>query len=102
MTTESKLHTTGLKQILESVLDPNKKVTEGYHMMTIVTTNGKVYTGAIRREGGGQLDLFTQDARTITIPTADIEIRRRQETSLMPSNFNEILAAEEVADLVRG
>ena len=94
------LRNTLVKQILESVLEPSKKITEGYHMMTIVTTDGKVYNGAIRREAGGRLELFTQDARTITIPTAEIEIRKRQEISLMPSNFNEILAAEEVADLV--
>ena len=94
------LRSADVKQILESILDPSKKITEGYHMMTIVTTDGKVYNGAIHREAGGRLELFTQDARTITIPTAEIEIRKRQEISLMPSNFNEILAAEEVADLV--
>lgn len=87
------------KTIVESILKPNAVIMEGFHTLQVVTSNGKSYAGFIKQESGLSLDLVQADGKLISIPKSDIELRRRQDTSAMPSGLAALLSSQHVADL---
>jgi len=86
--------------IVESILLPSAKITEGYHVSTILTKDGKALLGVIRKETDTKLELFLADARSLELDTANIQLRQATTQSIMPGNMGEILGAKEIADLV--
>ena len=87
-------------QILESILKPSLRITEGYHVNTIVTKTGEAYLGVVRNETDNALELFQADARSIKIEKQSIAQRGTSTVSIMPPNIGELLTAQEIADLV--
>jgi len=87
------------QSIIESVLKPNAVIMEGYHTLTVITDDGKVVSGFIRRESGLNLELVQSDGRLLTIPRSRIEVRKRQEKSAMPADLGKFLTPQHVADL---
>src|SRR5690606_17023582 len=53
--------------LVESLIEPNKKVKENYHSQTVITDDGKVYNGIPVRETGAELVLRDADDRIVTI-----------------------------------
>jgi putative heme-binding domain-containing protein len=86
--------------ILESLLDPKKKVKEGYHSQIVADDNGKIYTGIPVRETDTDLVLRTADDKLITIPKDTIE-ERKDGVSLMPEGLLNELTRSELVDLTR-
>ena len=87
-------------QILESILKPSARITEGYNVNTIVTRTGEAYLGVVRNETDNALELFQADARSIKLEKDDIVHRETSTESIMPPNIGELLSAQEIADLV--
>jgi quinoprotein glucose dehydrogenase len=86
-------------QILESILKPSARITEGYHVNTIVTKTGEAYLGVVRNETDNTLELFQADARSIKLQKEEIVHRGTSPESIMPPNIGELLSAQEIADL---
>jgi putative heme-binding domain-containing protein len=86
--------------LVESLLEPNKKVKENYHSVLVETDEGKVVTGIIARESKTELVVRDAEDRLITIPTASIE-QKRDGRSLMPDGAIDSLTRAELVDLVR-
>lgn len=86
--------------ILESLLDPRKKVKEGFHSQIVATDDGRIHTGIPVREN--QQDLVLRDAedRVVTIPKASIE-ERSDGQSLMPEGLLNDLTRTELVDLTK-
>ena len=57
-------------------------------------------TGLIRREEGDTIVLADSTGKETAITKSDIERRRSSETSLMPSNFADVLTPEELENLL--
>ena len=86
--------------LLESILEPNKTVKEGYHSLAVSTLDGKVITGIKVRETPQELVLRDAEGREITIPTADID-ETKPGRSLMPDGTHDPLTRAELIDLVK-
>jgi putative heme-binding domain-containing protein len=86
--------------LLDSLLDPNKAVKEGYHSLIVSTLDGKSVTGIKVRESKTELVLRDAEGREIVIPTADLD-ESKPGRSLMPDNLHDPLTRAELVDLVR-
>ena len=59
---------------MHSVLDPNKAVREGFGAVTVLTDEGKVYTGILRAETPEAVTILDATTREVrAIPTEVIE-----------------------------
>ena len=81
----------GLERVLEDVLDPNRNVDVNFRTTTVVTKDGKIFSGLSRREEGATLVLVDNKGKEFTVPLADIDERVKSNLSLMPANVGEIL-----------
>jgi putative heme-binding domain-containing protein len=90
----------GLERVLEDVLDPNRNVDVNFRTTTVITKDGKIFSGLIRREEGATLVLADNKGKEFTVPLADIDERVKSNLSLMPANVAEILNEREFLNLV--
>jgi putative heme-binding domain-containing protein len=86
--------------LIESLIEPNKKIKENYHSQNVITADGKVVTGIVARETAEELVLRDADDRLVTIAKGSIE-ERADGRSLMPDGAVDILTRAELVDLVR-
>lgn len=86
--------------LVDSLIEPNKKVKENYHSVVVQTDDGKVMTGIPIRESKTELVLRDADDQARVIPTEVIE-ERKEGRSLMPDGAVDALTRDELVDLVR-
>ena len=86
--------------LIESLLEPNKKIKENYQTLIVVDDNGKIHTGVKVRQTDRDLILRDAEDREIAIPLKSIE-GRRNGASIMPAGLTEQLTRRELVDLVR-
>ena len=86
--------------LLDSILDPNKAIKEGYHSLIVSTLDGKVVTGIKVRETNDELVLRDADGKELVIPAADVD-ETKPGRSLMPDGTHDTLTRAELVDLVR-
>jgi len=86
--------------LVESVLEPNKKIKEGFHAVTVQTEEGKVVTGIKVRQTDKDLLLRDAEDHEIAIPLDNIA-GQKDAGSLMPAGLVDTLTQAEIADLVR-
>src|SRR5262249_60074360 len=72
--------------LIESLLQPNKAVKEGYHAVTVTALEGRVLTGIKVRETKTELVLRTSEDKEITLNPAMID-ETKQAGSLMPEGL---------------
>lgn len=87
------------RAIIESILDPNANVIEGFRRTRLKTHQGDEFEGMIFGETGHAVDLFQVDGTTRTFLKSEITERLNMSESLMPAIFDQILTAGEIADL---
>ncbi len=89
-----------LELIIESVVWPKRQIKEGYEMTTILTDDGRAFSGYLTSETDGSVglrDLATGKVREI--PSDTIEARVNKGTA-MPSGFTNSLTRKELRDLI--
>jgi putative heme-binding domain-containing protein len=86
--------------LIESILQPNKAVKEGYHSMIVSTNDGRFITGIKVRETDKELVLRDAEDREIAVPLKAID-DRAMGGSLMPDGLADTLTRGELIDLVR-
>ncbi|MCA9068548.1 MAG: HEAT repeat domain-containing protein, partial [Planctomycetaceae bacterium] len=86
--------------LLESLLEPNKKIKENYNSLIVATDEGKVITGVKVRQSDTHLILRDVNDAEVSIPLASIEAQKDGK-SLMPSGLTEKLTRNELINLVR-
>ncbi len=86
--------------LVESVLDPNETIKEGYRTVSVRTNDGKLFSGIGRQRS--KTDLFLRDSadQIISIPLDSIE-RTSSGLSLMPSGLAVTLSRQEFVDLIK-
>ena len=85
--------------ILESILDPNKELAQGYETAVIFLSNGQMHTGVVKSETATELKLQAIDGSLKTIRKNLIEERLRGK-SAMPEDVAKSLTKAELRDLV--
>ena len=86
--------------LVDSILDPNKNVKEGFQSLVVATDDGKVFTGIKVRETETDLLLRDVEDREFAVPLKSIE-EQKSGTSLMPVGLVDKLTRSELIDLVR-
>jgi putative heme-binding domain-containing protein len=86
--------------LVESVLDPNKNVKEGYHSIQVTTKDGEELSGVPVRENGEELILRDTTNKEISIPKKKIDTQKIG-GSLMPAGLVDFLTEGERLDLFR-
>ncbi len=90
-----------LDYLLDSMLEPSKKIKEGYHTTVVTTDSGQVYTGLLIRKTDNELMLRDATGKEIIIPGRDVESQSISPNSLMPAGQVNSLRRDELIDLVR-
>jgi putative heme-binding domain-containing protein len=93
----------GPLDILESVIDPNKVISDQYAAVDVITTDGRVVTGRIVNHGKGRIVVNTN----MLDPNANENISRTEidelttsPVSMMPAGLLNTLHEDEVLDLM--
>lgn len=89
-----------LDYIVDSLLNPNKKVKENYNAVTVVTDQGKVFSGVLVRRTDSQLVLRDVNDKVMNIPLDQID-EEVPAASLMPVGLLDKLTQQELIDLTR-
>ncbi len=90
----------GLDRVLEDVLAPNRNVDVAFRTTTVVTNEGKAYSGLLKELEGNRVSIIDSQAKETILQTDTIEERRAATTSPMPSNVGETFSESQLRDLV--
>ena len=85
--------------LVDSVLDPNKAIKDGYQGWAIATKDGDVFSGIKVRQDGKEI-LLRDATHDVTIPVASIK-QQKDIGSLMPTGLADMLTHQEFLDLIR-
>jgi len=86
------------RHILQSIVDPDAHIVEGFSQLVIETKDEKVHSGVLIEESGLSVTLGLPTAQRLVIPRENIESRRTTKKSAMPS-FDRQLTPAQVADV---
>ncbi len=90
----------GKQNLLVDVLDPSREVAPNYLAYTLVTEDGRVYTGLLAAETSQTVTLRRAEAAEDTIARDQIEELAASGKSLMPEGLEQKLSPQQVADLL--
>lgn len=88
------------QQLVESILEPSKKVEQKYLLHLVETTEGRVYSGLIASRNDQQIQLLQTDGKSVTIPRKNVEVMVPQDKSMMPELLLRDMTQQQVADLI--
>jgi putative heme-binding domain-containing protein len=91
------------KDLLESVIEPSKVISDQYKASIVETKKGKIVTGRIVNDGKDEVTVLADAvdvSKTITIKKSDIEEITPSPTSLMPGKLFNQLNEDEILDLL--
>jgi len=88
------------EELLESLLEPSRRVEPPYQGYLLQTINGQTYTGLIVRRDSKMIILRDVQDKQVTIAAEDLERIQPLRESLMPSGLLADLTVQEAADLL--
>jgi len=87
--------------LIESLLEPSKKIKEGYHMVIISKKDGGVISGGLVNDGAEELTIRDPANQIIKVAKSAIASRQMSPVSMMPPGMTASLREDEFVDLVR-
>ena len=90
----------GLDRLVEDILAPNRNVDVAFRTSTIVTDQGRVLNGLIKRTEGARMVLVDSKGEEISVATDTINQNVLSNLSPMPANFGETLSEEQFRHLI--
>ncbi len=88
------------EHLLIDILDPSRSVEGNFRAYTVVTKDGRVFTGLLASESRTAIELFDAEAKKQTILRSDIEQLVATNKSLMPEGFEKQLTRQQLTDLL--
>ncbi|MEM7477404.1 MAG: PVC-type heme-binding CxxCH protein [Planctomycetota bacterium] len=85
--------------LVESIFDPNAKIKENYHAVTVVTEDNQIFNGIEVEENDEKLVVRDANDKLMEIPQADI-LGKKAAKSLMPLGVVDKLTRKEQVDLI--
>ena len=92
-----------LRDILESVVEPSKVISDQYAAIAIHTTDGRVVVGRIVNLSGDGMNINTDmldPSKVVAVKRGQIEEIARSPTSMMPAGLINTLKRDEILDLL--
>jgi putative heme-binding domain-containing protein len=90
------------RDILESILEPSKVVSEQYQNLIVTTTAGKLVTGRLMDQTADTIVIQPDplSPERVTIKRKDVESMMPSKVSPMPEHLVDVLTADEILDLI--
>ena len=89
------------ESILESILNPNTDIKQGYETIIVRKTDGSLVSGLLQRETDDATLLRIPGNVELSIPNRDIESIENTPYSLMPAALSSALRRDEMVDLMK-
>ena len=86
--------------IVDSLLQPQKKIKEGYHLVSLTKKDGSVLAGTLVKEDSESFVLRDMADQRILVAKSDVASQTISPVSLMPPGLTAPLRKDELADLV--
>ena len=87
------------REILESIINPSKVVSDQYQSKKILTVDGEQLFGMLIRDTGGDYLLQDTEGKTIRLAEDDIESIAESDLSSMPEGLLDVLSLDEILHL---
>lgn len=88
------------ESLLNKILDPSGRITEGYQTYTVVTADGRVLSGVLASESATSLTLRRDKGAEDVVLRKDIDQIVAASKSLMPENLDQHISPRDMADLL--
>jgi putative heme-binding domain-containing protein len=91
------------RDVLESIVDPDKVIPDQYRTTVFVKTDGKQFTGQIVNLQRDEIQIRLDPSRPfprVSFPKKEIAEMRLSNVSLMPKGMLNQLTADEIQDLM--
>ena len=88
------------EDLLIAILDPNREAQPNFNVYTLVTGQGRVYTGIIATETTNSLTLQRAEAKQDVIFRMNIDTLTSTGMSLMPEGLEKDLSRQDLADVI--
>jgi putative heme-binding domain-containing protein len=88
------------EELIESIVDPSKKITQGFDTWAFAMDSGKVLTGFVVLESAETVTIRQADGVSKELPQNEIEERIKQPVSMMPKGVVGNLTPKQLADLI--
>lgn len=88
------------RDLLESVVYPSASFVRSYEPMTVVTVDGRVFSGLLQENAGDFVVLVSRPDKQERIARSDIEEMLPANVSVMPAGMDKNLTRQELADLL--
>ena len=85
--------------LLGSIVDPSATIRKEYLAYEVTTKDGRILSGVIAEQSGGNLTLATSTGEHINVPQGQIASLRESAVSLMPEDLVKQLKPQELRDL---
>lgn len=86
--------------LVVDVMDPGSRITVGYGNYTVLTEDGRMFTGVLAAETATSITLMREESAKDTILRKDIDQMEASAASMMPENLEEEVSPQDVADLI--
>jgi len=90
----------GLDRLVEDILAPNRNVDVAFRSSTIVTDQGRILNGLIKRTEGATLVIVDSKGEETSVATDSIDQKVLSNLSPMPANFGETLSEDQFRQLM--
>lgn len=88
------------EELIESLLQPSKKLSQGFETFSFLTTEGQTITGFVVSESAETITLREANGLSKEIKQNEIEERIKRELSIMPQGIVSNLTPEDLAHLI--
>jgi putative membrane-bound dehydrogenase-like protein len=86
--------------LLLAILDPNREAQPNFNVYTVVTDQGRVYSGIIAAESAGSITLKRAEGKQDVILRSNIDQMISTGLSLMPAGLEKDLKRQDIADVI--
>jgi putative heme-binding domain-containing protein len=88
------------EELIESLLQPSKKLAQGFETFSFLTTQGQTITGFVVSESAETITLRETNGLSKELKPNEIEERIKRELSMMPQGIVNNLTPEDLAHLI--
>jgi putative heme-binding domain-containing protein len=88
------------EDLLDSLLDPSRRIDPPYVPYLLTTKGGRNYTGLLVKKDAAEVVLRDAQNQEVRVPAADVEQLAPSRQSLMPDGLLRDLTAQQAADLL--
>ena len=88
------------EMLVSDILDPNNQITVGYSNFTVITKDGRIFTGVLSAETATSITLRKDEGVEDTILRKDIDEMEASSLSMMPEGLEKDVSPQNVVDLI--